>query len=159
MPPPTTTHHQPKYICHHPPPTTTSHHHPKNGLPPSKSQSIFIYSSFWYCFNSFFFFQMQYSFPWWRLCVIKFWSIRFSNSKFLYILRYLRFFEVYISRVRGYLLLGEYATKKNQSLSLFSFKRQFNMFFSLCTIDDWKPRIKKNMTSYRTSRTKQSKFY
>ena len=34
-------------------------------------------------FNSFFFFELQYSFPWRRFCVIKFWSVRFSNSKFL----------------------------------------------------------------------------
>ena len=83
-PPSTTTHHQPKYIHHHPPPPTTSqsifttihhhspppttsqntstttHHHPKNGLPHSKSQNIFIYCFFWHCFNSFFFFEMQY---------------------------------------------------------------------------------------------------
>ena len=66
----TTIHLQPKYIYHHPPPPTTSqnisnitHHHPKNGPLPSKSQNIFIYNLLLTLFNSFFFFDTQYSFP------------------------------------------------------------------------------------------------
>ena len=73
-PPPTTSqnifptihHHPPPAKIYSPPPTTsqnistTTHHHPKNGLRPSKSQNIFIHCSFWHCFNSFFFFEMQY---------------------------------------------------------------------------------------------------
>ena len=57
-PPPTTTHHQTKYIHHHPPPPTTTQkedHHPAKGK---------IYSnitSFWHCFNSFFFFEIRYT--------------------------------------------------------------------------------------------------
>ena len=82
----TSTHHQPKYVHHHPPPSTTTHHQPKytttthHYLPFPKKWTT---TSFRHCFNSFFFFEMQYSFPWWRFCVIKFWSVRFSNSKFL----------------------------------------------------------------------------
>ena len=86
-PPSTTTNHQPKHIHHHPPPAkiypplpTTSQkmdHHP------AKAKIYWYITSFRHCFNSFFFFEMQYSFPWWRFCVIKFWSVRFSNSKFL----------------------------------------------------------------------------
>ena len=90
-PPAPTTIHQhppPAKICPPPPTTsqnisTTTYHFPKNGPPPRKSQNIFIYIPFRHCFNSFFFFEMQYSFPWRRFCVIKFWSVRFSNSKFL----------------------------------------------------------------------------
>ena len=82
-----THHHLPPAKIYPPPPTTsqyistTAYHFPKNGPPPRKSQNILIYNLFRYCFNSFFFFEMQYSFPW-RFCVIKFWSVRFSNSKF-----------------------------------------------------------------------------
>ena len=106
MPPPTTTHHQPKYIHHHLPPSTTTHHQPKyiyhhtqppkNGPAPSKSQNILIYciTSFWHCFNSFFFYEMQYSFPWWRFCVMKFWSVCFSNSKFLLHFTIFKFFKL-----------------------------------------------------------------
>ena len=36
------------------------------------------------------------------------------------------------------------ATRKDQLLSLFSFNRQFNLFFILWRIDDWKPWMKKN---------------
>ena len=88
----TTTRYQPEYIPHHPPLpitsqniSTTTHNQPKNGPPPSKSQNMFIYSitSFWHCFNSFFFYEMQCSFPWWRFCVKKFWSVCFTSSKFL----------------------------------------------------------------------------
>ena len=102
-----TTHHHPPLakICP-PPPTppttsqntsTTTHHHPPPAniyppLPtisqkmdhhPAKAKIYWYITSFRHCFNSFFFFEMQYSFPWWRFCVIKFWSVRFSNSKFL----------------------------------------------------------------------------
>ena len=84
----TTTHHQPKYIHHHyprpakkypPPPTTTQKmdHHP------TKSKIYSYITSFWLCFSKFFFFKIQYFFPWRRFWVIKFWSVCFSNSKFL----------------------------------------------------------------------------
>ena len=86
-PPPTTIHHQPKYIHHLPPPakiypplSTISQ---KMDHQPAKAEIYWYITSFRHCFNSFFFFEMQYSFPWWRFCVIKFWSVRFSNSKFL----------------------------------------------------------------------------
>ena len=70
-PAPTSTHHQPKYIYHHTP-------------PPKKWIKIYSYiTSFWHCFNSFFFYEIQYSIPWQRFCMIKFWSVCFSNSKFL----------------------------------------------------------------------------
>ena len=63
-PPPANTHqHPPSAKIYPAPPTTTAtttHFHQKNGLPPSKSQNIFTYCSFWHCFNSFFFFEMQY---------------------------------------------------------------------------------------------------
>ena len=110
-PPPTTTHHQPKYFHNHPPPAkmypplpTISQkmdHHPAIA-------KIYSYiTSFRHCFNSFIFFEMQYSFPWRRFCVIKFWSVCFSNFNFLlhsvhyiqYILRYWRFSKVYVLRV------------------------------------------------------------
>ena len=103
-PPPTNTHQQPKYIHHHPlrPTTsqnisTTTHYHlpPAKICPPPPTTSqkmdhrpakakIYSYvTSFWHCFNSFFFFEMQYCFPWRRFCVTKFWSVSFSSSKFL----------------------------------------------------------------------------
>ena len=109
MPPPTTIHHRPKYVHHHPPPPTTSqnmstfhhqpkyiHHHPppakihpplstisqKMDHRPAKTKIYSQITSFRHCCNSFFFFQMQYFFPWRRFCVIKFWSVHFSNSKF-----------------------------------------------------------------------------
>ena len=85
QPPTTTTHHQPKYMHHHPLPHTTSqntspttYYFPKNGPPPRKSQNIFIYNLL---------LALQYCFPWRRFCVTKFWSVRFSSSKFLLIFR------------------------------------------------------------------------
>ena len=101
MPPPTTTHHhsppsitthrQPIYIHDHPPPAkiyppphTTSQkidHHP------AKAKIYSYITSFWHCFNSFFSIEMQYCFPWRRFCVTRFWSVRFSSSKFLLIFR------------------------------------------------------------------------
>ena len=84
-----THYHQPPAKVYPPPPTTsqntstTTYNFPKNGPPPRKSQNIFIYISFWHCCNSFFFLEMKYSFPWWRFCVTKFWSVCFSSSKFL----------------------------------------------------------------------------
>ena len=105
-PPPTTTHQQPKYIHHHPPPAKVYPPLPtisqKMDHHPAKAKIYWYITSFRHCFNSFFFFEMQYSFPWWRFCVIKFWSVRFSNSKFLLhsvLLQYLRFSKVYVSRV------------------------------------------------------------
>ena len=97
-PPSTTTHHQQKYIHHHPPPakiyplppttsqnisTTIPNISQKMDHHPAKAKIYWHITSFRHCFNSFFFLEMQYSFPWWRFCVIKFWSVRFSNSKFL----------------------------------------------------------------------------
>ena len=99
MPPPTTTHHHPPpsiTIHHHPPPAriyppppSTTHHQPKyiyHHTPPTKKWTK-IYSSitsFWHCFKSFFFYEMQYSFLWRRFCeILKFWSVCFSNSNFL----------------------------------------------------------------------------
>ena len=86
-PPSTTTHHQPKYVHHHPP---TAKIYPrlltisqKMDHHPTKAKIYWYITSFRHCINSFFFFEMQFSFPWWRFCVIKFWSVRFSNSKFL----------------------------------------------------------------------------
>ena len=86
----TTTHHHPPPAKIYPPPPTTSqntstttYNFPKNGPPPRKSQNIFIYISFWHCCNSFLFLEMKYSFPSWRFCVAKFWSVHFSSSKFL----------------------------------------------------------------------------
>ena len=59
--PPTTTHYQPKYIHHHPPPPTTSqnisttthniNHHS------AKAKICSYITSFWHCFNRFFFFE------------------------------------------------------------------------------------------------------
>ena len=71
----TTYHHRPPTKIHSPLPTISQKmdHHPAKAK---------IYS-YRHCFNSFFFFLMQYSFPWRRFCGIKFWSVRFSNSKFL----------------------------------------------------------------------------
>ena len=61
LPPPTTTHHQSKYIHYHPPrariyppPPTTSQkmdHHP------AKAKIYSCITSFWHCFNSFFFYR------------------------------------------------------------------------------------------------------
>ena len=83
----TTTHHQPKYIHHHQPPAKVYPPLPtisqKMGHHPAKAKIYWYITSFRHCFNSFFFFEMQYSFPWCRFCVIRFWSVRFSNSKFL----------------------------------------------------------------------------
>ena len=107
-PPPTTTHHQQKYIHHHPPPPTTAHHQPKyihHHPPPPKKWTItqqkikYIHILlFWHCFNSFYFFEMQYfhdgDFLWSR-----FDQLVFRIQNLYYILRYLRFFENYISRV------------------------------------------------------------
>ena len=87
QPPSTSTHHQPKYINHHPPPSKTYPPLPtisqKMDRQPAKVKVYSYMTSFRHCFNSLFFFEMQYSFPWRRFCVIKFWSVRFSNSKFL----------------------------------------------------------------------------
>ena len=82
-PPQTTTiHHLPKYIPHHPIPTTTSQNisttiprlakiYPllpttfqKVDHHPTKAKKYSYITSFWHCFNSFFFFEMQYSFQW-----------------------------------------------------------------------------------------------
>ena len=89
---------RPATIYHHPPPpTTTTYHHPppakiypplltntqKMNQHPAQAKIYSYITSFWHCFSSFFFFKMQYFFPWQRFCVIKFWSVSFSNSKFL----------------------------------------------------------------------------
>ena len=91
-PSPTTTHHHPPSpttITHHPPPpkiylptpTTTQKMDPHPAK--AKIYSYIQINSFWHSFNSSFFFEMQYTFSWKRFCVIKFWSVRFWNSKFL----------------------------------------------------------------------------
>ena len=66
----TTTHHHPSPAKIYPPPpttnqniSTTTYHFPKNGPPPHKIQNLFIYNLLRHCFNSSFFFEMQYSFP------------------------------------------------------------------------------------------------
>ena len=82
--------------CHHPPRPTLHHHllpakiHPslpttsqKMDHHPAKAKIYSYVTSFWHCFNSFFFFEMQYCFPSRRFCVTKFRSVRFSSSKFL----------------------------------------------------------------------------
>ena len=66
-PPPTSTHHQPKYIHHYPPPakiyltphitTQKMDHHPV------KARIYSYITTFWHSFNSFFVYEMQYSFP------------------------------------------------------------------------------------------------
>ena len=85
-PPSTTTHYQPKYVHHHPPPAKIYPPLPtisqKMDHHPAKAKIYSYITSFRHCFNSFFFFEMQYSFLWQRFCVIKFWSVRSSNSKF-----------------------------------------------------------------------------
>ena len=95
-----TTHHDPSRakICPptpppakiYPPLPTTSQIYPplptisqKMDNHPAKAKIYSYITSFRHCFNSLFFLEMQYSFPWRRFCVIKFWSVRFSNSKFL----------------------------------------------------------------------------
>ena len=127
--PSTTNHHQSKYIHHHPPllttsqnTSTTTHHHP------AKAKVYSYVTSFCHCFNSFFFFEMQYFFLWWRFFVIKFWSVCFSNLRFLLHFTFKVFWSLYFKSLKGYLILGEQATEKDQLLSLFSFKWQFNMF-------------------------------
>ena len=96
-PPPTTIHHHPRPPITSQNTSTTTRHHPpldETYLPPqattqrmdhhSVKAKIYSYiTSFWHCFNSFFFCKMQYPFPWRRFCVIKLWSVCFSNSKFL----------------------------------------------------------------------------
>ena len=128
MPRPTTIYHHPPPAKIYPPRPTTIYHHPppakiypllpttskKNGPLPSKSQNK---TSFRRCFNSFFFFEMQYFFPRRRFCVIKFWSVRFSNSKFLLhsgLLRLLR--SPQISSNLKYLLKSPLISSKNVNL-------------------------------------------
>ena len=86
-PPSTTTHHHPKYVHHYPPPAKIYPPLPtisqKMDHHPTKAKIYWYITSFRHCFNSFFFFEIQYFFPWWRFCLIKFWSVSFSNSKFL----------------------------------------------------------------------------
>ena len=83
----TTAHHQSKYIHHHPPPAkihpplpTTSH---KMDYHLAKTKVYSYATFFWHCFNSSFFFEMQYCFPWRIFWVTKLWSVCFSSSKFL----------------------------------------------------------------------------
>ena len=86
-PPSTTFPHQPRYIHHPPPPAKIYPSLPtisqKVDHHPAKAKIYSYITSFRHCFNSFFFFQMQCSFSWRRFCVIKVWSARSSNSKFL----------------------------------------------------------------------------
>ena len=120
-PPSTTTHHNPKYIHHQPPPAkicppprTTSHniptithlqpkyihHHlpfPKMDHHPAKAKI----TSFRHCFNSFFIFEVQYTFPWRTFCVIKFWSV----SKFQISTTFSTFYNTYEFKVTRFILL------------------------------------------------------
>ena len=87
---PTIIHHHPPPAKIYPPPPTTNQIDPplpttfqKMDHHPAKTKIYSYITSFWDCFNNIFFFEMQYSFPWGRFCVIKFWSVRFSNSKLL----------------------------------------------------------------------------
>ena len=73
-------------LCHHPP-RPTIHHHPlpakihpplpttsqKMDHHPAKAKIYSYVTSFWHYFNSFFFFEMQYCFPWRRFGLTKFW--------------------------------------------------------------------------------------
>ena len=85
----TTTQNNPKVlttIYHNPPSVkicTTTHHHPKNEPPPAKSKISSYISTFWHCFESFFFFKTQNSYTWRRFCMINFWLVGLSNSKTL----------------------------------------------------------------------------
>ena len=117
-PPQTTTiHHLPKYIPHHPIPTTTSQNisttilrlakiYPllpttsqKVDHHPTKAKKYSYITSFWHCFNSFFFFEMQYSFQWRDFVWSSFDQFVFQITIFYYNLRYLRFSKVCIWRV------------------------------------------------------------
>ena len=92
-PPCTNTHHKPKYVCHHTPP-------PKKWTTTPVKAKIYSYiTSFWHCVNIFFFYEMQYFFPWRRFCVINFWSVFFSNSKFQLHFMIIKIFKAYISRL------------------------------------------------------------
>ena len=57
-----TTHHQPKNIHHHPPPAKIYPLLPTNSQKmdhhPAKAK-VYSNITFWHCFNSFFFFEMQ----------------------------------------------------------------------------------------------------
>ena len=97
QPPPFTAthHHKPPAKIYPPLPTTsqrTNHH-------PAKGRICSYITSFWHFFNSFFFFEMQYSFLWRKFCVIKFFKFSkffkvFQIPNFYYILWYLRFSKV-----------------------------------------------------------------
>ena len=100
-PPSISTHHQPKYVHHHPlPPTTsqnistTTHYHPKHihhYLPfpkkwtttPQKSKYIHIWPPLDIALTVSFSSKCNIPFRDGDFFVIKFWSVRFSNSKFL----------------------------------------------------------------------------
>ena len=66
-PPPTTTHHHSKYINHHPPSPKTYPALPtisqKMDQHLAKAKICLYVTSYRHCFNSFFFFEMQYSLP------------------------------------------------------------------------------------------------
>ena len=82
----TTIHHhpQPAKICPRPPTIIHHHHRPAKIYPPlptisqkidrhpAKAKIYSYIASFRHCFNSSFFFEMQYSFAWRRFCVITF---------------------------------------------------------------------------------------
>ena len=65
--PPTTTHHHSKYINHHPPSPKTYPALPtisqKMDQHLAKAKICLYVTSYRHCFNSFFFFEMQYSLP------------------------------------------------------------------------------------------------
>ena len=110
MSPPTTTHHQPKYIHHY-------HHHPKHGPPPSQSENISIYNILLTLLVTVFLFDTIVRYVAEILLTVYFLfentivlyvteilcdkvdQFIFQIQNFYYISRYLRFFEVYISRI------------------------------------------------------------
>ena len=59
-----------------PPPTNIQ----KMDYHPTKTKIYSSITSCWHCFNSFFFFKIQYSFPWRRFCVIKFFKFKISTT-------------------------------------------------------------------------------
>ena len=102
-PPPTTHHYWPPAKIHPPPPTSTQ----KIDNHPAKAKVYSHVTFFCHCFNSFFFFEMQYFFLWWRFFVIKFWSVCFSNLRFPLHFTFKVFWSLYFKSLKGYLILGE----------------------------------------------------
>ena len=138
MRPLTTIHHQPKYIHHQPPPTTTTHQQPKyihhHSPPPTihpplptttQKMDYHPAKAKIYSYIAPFDIVLTVSFsskskpPWWRFCVIKFWSARFSNSKNVTLFKI--FWSLYFKSLR-LLNTSRVSNQKDQLLSLVSFK-------------------------------------